>query len=195
MVASNHEYPGFPQDSYKKMIAMSQLLTKLIRGKDHGIDLAHQSLLSRSQSSNNLAKTHISDQHHVNVAPRVRRSLRQGTKQKRHLDALFQTRQRILQNAGCSHGFQDQSLEVGEERTLPPRLEINLAALDGSLNYSDLPKVAELSLGRSQTDRGEADDLPQIEGLVGMAKEQREYSAAGLAKQGGERLRNHIGYN
>ncbi len=86
-------------------------------------------------------------------------------------------------------------MEVGEERTLPPRLEINLAALDGSLNYSDLPKVAELSLGRSQTDRGEADDLPQIEGFVGMAKEQREYSAAGLAKQGGERLRNHIGYN
>jgi hypothetical protein len=41
MVASNHEYPGFPQDSYKKMIAMSQLLAKLIRGEDHGIDLAH----------------------------------------------------------------------------------------------------------------------------------------------------------
>ena len=73
-------------------------------------------------------------------------------------------------------------MEVGEQRTLPPRLEINLAALDGSLNYSDLPKVAELSLGRSQTDRGEADDLPQIEGFVGMAKEQREYSAAGLAR-------------
>jgi hypothetical protein len=138
--------------------------------------------LSRSQSSYSFGKTHISDQHHINVAPRVRSSLRQRTKQKRHLDALFQTRQCVLQNPECSHSFQDQSLEVCEQRTLPPRLEINLPALNGSLNYSDLLKVAELSLGRSQTDRGQADDLPQIERFVGMAKEQREYSAASLAK-------------
>jgi hypothetical protein len=41
MVGANHEYPGFPQDSYKKMIVMSQLLAKFIRGEDRGIDLAH----------------------------------------------------------------------------------------------------------------------------------------------------------
>ena len=142
------------------MIAPSHLLAKFVTGKNHRVDFAHQLLLRGRQSSNRLAKTHISNDHDVDVAPRIEGAFGQRTKQECRLDTVFEKRQCSRQDTGHPHGFQNQSLEIGKDRTLLVGLKIDLAALNLSLKHSRLAEVSELSLGRPETNRSQADDLP-----------------------------------
>ena len=89
------------------MIALSHFVAKFVAGKDHRVDVAHQTLLCGSQGGNRFGKTHLSDHHDINVTLPIRGALGQRAEQERRLDPLFKIRKSALQDADRPHGFQD----------------------------------------------------------------------------------------
>lgn len=94
-----------------------------------------------------------------------------------------------MQNLGNAEGLPDESVQFFEYRTRAISLEIGLPAFYGTSQNPGPCELLKLPLDSTGTKLDRANDLPLIETLVGMAKQNAQH---GLARGAKERRSNGI---
>jgi len=96
---------------------------------------------------------------------------------------MGQRRQRRTNDVGCASCLQKQPLQIGEDRRLPVRLDVDLPALDLPRDETGPQKGSQFTLHRALRGPCLANKLTQVESFVGVPVEPGEQLATGLSEQ------------
>lgn len=159
------------------------LLAKFSRRIDAGIDFPAEGLLGRAQRVYDFTEGHIADDHDIDVAAGLQLVSRGRPIQECDPDPRAKGCERRPEHTGGPGGFREQRGNLWIHRRGLVRLEIHLPALSSTGQQAGGRQLLEFSLDRADCQTGLASDLPEIEGLVGMAIEPAEHEPAGTSEQ------------
>lgn len=165
------------------MAALCQLVPKLLRRIDRGVDLAPQGLLGRIQGSNDLIETHTPDNHHIYIATYTGGASGHRTVDERHDDALGNLGERGAQHIGQAHGFEHQPLELGVDRAAMVHPIVDLVAPVLPEQNPSASQPAQFARQGSLAKPQEARYLPHVETLIRVAEKQAQYQSPRCPEQ------------
>lgn len=171
------------------------------RGRIDGrIDFPTKLSLSGAQRRNDFGERHLSNHEdiHVTCAPLLMPS--HGTVNRGDTDAFGQWGHGRPQYVADTNRFDHEALQIVEDRALWISLVEDLPTPHGALENTTRAEPFHLPLHGTQTHSRDSRNVAQVKGLVRMTVQQRQYRAAGSAKQGRGQVvirgyRTHLGYN
>lgn len=165
-----------------------QLRTELFGRVDDGIDLAAEGRLCSGQRRDDLAKGRCSDHEQVHVAGRSKPAARGRSVDEGDGYSIRQREKGSSHLIDESRGLREDALQLFEDRRRGVGLVEDLISSDRAPKN---PRGGELlELSRNGPDRGAADpdQLPDVEGLIGMREEPAQHLPSGLSEERGGRV-------
>lgn len=160
-----------------------ELRPEFVQRVDGWIDFPSQPLLSASQRRHDVLERRVTDDEHVDVAGGAEFTTGGGAEYKRHQHALAEGRQRLSKQIGQPRSLCEQALKLREDRRLAVRLKIDLLTLNGPEQQSGPRQLLQFPLRSAERGTRGADNLAEVEGLVGMAEQPAENPPARAAEQ------------
>lgn len=153
-------------------MAFSELTPKLARPINGRIDLPPELALSLSQGGNDVVqRDFLAHNHYVNVARRGFPSGGNRAINKSQLHLAPQSGQCLVQDFRRTEGFANKPAQLVEHGTIAARLKIRLPPFGRARENTGGNKLLELSLCRPGAKANQADNLPLVESLIGVAEQ------------------------
>lgn len=189
------------------MVLLGQLCRELVHGIDGRVHFPRQLRLGRCKRAHDISEAGIADDAEIHIAALALGAAGDRTEDKREVDLSLQGAKRLAHHVHQAGRFGHDGLQFLEYRAIAVGLEEHLTAMLTALKNTSLGKTPKLALDRSLPQPGQPNDLPKVEGLVGLPQEQGQHGLPGLAEQGRakpilrclsthfEFNRNHIGFD
>jgi hypothetical protein len=155
-------------DALQKMMASRQLRTELIWWIHARIDLPPDLFLRRADCGYHVAKTHVAHDEHVNVTLLSLFPLGDRAEDEGNLNSVGQRGQGGPQDVGQPRRLHQQTLQFGEDRALGIDLKVDLFASGRPTQDAARDELAKFPLNCAHPAAGSANNLPQVERLVGV---------------------------
>lgn len=161
----------------------TDLSPEFIQGVDGGIDFPSQPLLSASKRRHNVLERRVADNKQVDVACGAEFATGCRTEDERQAYPPAEWRKRLAEQIRQPCRLGEQALELREDRGLTIGLEVDLPALNGSVQKPGSGQLLQFPLSSAERRAAIADDLAEIEGFVGVAEQPAENPTARAAEQ------------
>ncbi len=168
-----------------------QLLGKLVRSVNGGIHLTTQLLFRALECRGERSKRHVADDHEIDVARRGFRAFGKGAIHERAHDAVGVWGERLSQHVGESSGLEEKPSELGKDRGLRVRLEIEVLALASALQNPGGDERRQFALQARRRHPQVTGQIGHVPPAVGMEERRRKDALASLREEGVERLCTH----
>jgi hypothetical protein len=117
----------FLQDARQEVVAAADLRAEFIRRINRRVHVPPKPLLRLCQGGGNRRERRIPDDEQVDIAIAAQFPAGRGPEDESEGDAVDERRQRLAQHIDGSGGLQKQRPQLGKDRRLAIRLEIDLS--------------------------------------------------------------------
>lgn len=160
-----------------------ELRSKLAGRVHDGIDLARDGGLHAGERRDDIAERHSTDDQKIHVARSSKSSARGGSVDGRERDSIRQRAEGPSDLVGEPGGLDEDALQLLEYRRSRVRLVKDLVPPDGAREDSRNRELFELLRYGPRRRAAHPDQLPDVEGLVGVREKPPEELAPGLPEQ------------
>ena len=164
-------------------MAARDLGAKLLGRIDDGIDLPRQSALRVGNPAHHFLERNGAEDEEVEIALLAQRTARNRTEQEGSVDVACQRGERVPDHRRHPGGLLEQGLQLRKIGSVGSDLEVDLPPVHPAVEKARAGERVELALHRPLRGAALPDNLPQVEGLVGMAEEKAEHTPPGLPEQ------------